>query len=294
MRRLAIGVSLTAILAGVLSAVEAQQSKTTNASLAGQVLGREGAPLGGVVVNLLKLTGDEVDGSFPERVSTTDAIGRFVFRGLEARRYRLRVTAKFAKYTDLPCGPAEPLPRSSPSWEAHNKNSWLVSVLHTSDGGLAEMVLSDDLSLAPGQTREVVVDLRCGPAPVRASSALDGIWQGKTSQDGEIAITVKGGGIVSIHVGFSLKLDSACTMPGSPMARERLGGTADSTYGIPVRITNQAFSAATGPPDVEMRISGKFSGDGASGQIDIQASPSSGCSGKDKVTWKVGREAPTK
>jgi hypothetical protein len=294
MRRLAIYLSLAAIVAGLPSIVEAQQSKTTKASLAGQVLGRDGAPLGGVEVNLLKLTGDEVDGSFPQHVSTTDARGNFVFRVLEAGRYRLRLSARFAKNSDLPCGPAEPSARSSAPWSAHNKNSWLVTVLQTRDGGLVEQVLSDALSLAPDQNRAERVDLRCGPAPVREPSPLDGIWKGKTSQQRKITITVEGGSIVSINFGFSLKLDSPCTKPGSPVATDRMGGETDTTYGIPVRITNGAFSATAEAPDVAARILGKLSGDGASGEIDLQASSSSGCSGKDKVTWNAWRVAPTK
>jgi hypothetical protein len=116
-----------------------------------------------------------------------------------------------------------------------------------------------------------------------------------TSQERKIAITVEGGAIVSINFGYHLKLDSPCTKLGNPVARDDLGGNAKVTYGFPLRITNGEFSTTEeGAPDLVARILGKFSGDRVGGHMELEASPSSGCSGKDKVTWSATHAAPKK
>ena len=127
-------------------------------------------------------------------------------------------------------------------------------------------------------------------AAAHAQNALDGVWKGKTAQGRDIAITVKSGAITSLKMAVRLKLDSPCAKPGSPVALDYRGGEAESSYVKPIPITGGSFNLTSGLFDVDAKVSGKFSGDALNGEILLQAAPSSGCSGKDKVTWSATKK----
>ena len=126
----------------------------------------------------------------------------------------------------------------------------------------------------------------------RAPVSVDGRWVGKTSQDRPIEFVVNGGAVASLKVGMRLELDAVCARPGSPVAADYRGGEADVTFGKPVPVTEGKFVASAGVSDVDARITGEFSDSGATGTVDLQAAPASGCSGKDRVTWSATRQEP--
>ena len=145
-----------------------------------------------------------------------------------------------------------------------------------------------------GQIGQIVFAMLLASIHAHAQGNLDGIWKGKTSQGREFVVAVKGGAVSSIKLGFSLKLDSPCAMPGTPIAVDYRGGEAETTFGKPVMIAQGSFSVTSGLHDVDAKISGKFSGDTVKGAIELQASANSGCSGKDVLTWSATRAALTK
>jgi hypothetical protein len=114
---------------------------------------------------------------------------------------------------------------------------------------------------------------------------------GKTSQDRAIEFVIKGGAVSSLKLGVRLKLDAVCARPGSPVATDYRGGEADVAYSTPVSISSGKFSLNAGVSDVDARVQGELSQGGAAGTIDLQATPASGCSGKDHLTWSAGRTA---
>lgn len=133
-----------------------------------------------------------------------------------------------------------------------------------------------------------------GPASESASRpdvpvSVDGTWIGKTSQDRAIEVVVRDGAVSSLKVGFSLKLDAVCARPGSPVATDYRGGEADVTFGKPVPVTAGRFVVNAGISDVDAQVIGEFSSSGATGTIDLQPTPASGCSGKDRLTWSAAR-----
>jgi hypothetical protein len=127
-----------------------------------------------------------------------------------------------------------------------------------------------------------------------AQGSLDGTWKGKTSQGRDITINVKNGAISSLNFGLRLKLTSPCAKPGSPVATDYRGGEATSSYAKPVPVINGTFTLMSGVSDVDAKISGKFAGSTLTGNIEMKASPGSGCSGKDVATWSATQAASRK
>lgn len=125
----------------------------------------------------------------------------------------------------------------------------------------------------------------------RVPVSADGRWVGKTSQDRPIEFVVNGGAVVSLKVGMRLGLDAVCARPGSPVATDYRGGEADVTFGKPVPVSENKFVTTAGVSDVDGQVTGEFSDSGATGTIDLQATPASGCSGKDRVTWSATRQS---
>jgi hypothetical protein len=118
---------------------------------------------------------------------------------------------------------------------------------------------------------------------------MDGTWVGKTSQDRVIEFVIKGGAISSLKFGGRLKLNAVCARPGSPVATDYRGGEADVAFSTPMPVSSGKFSVNAGLSDVDARVQGELSHEGATGTIDLQATPASGCSGMDRVTWSAAR-----
>lgn len=126
-------------------------------------------------------------------------------------------------------------------------------------------------------------------APAASATDHNGTWAGKTSQDRPIEFVVRGGAISSLKLGVRLKLDTVCARPGAPVGTDYRGGEADVAFSTPMPISSGKFSLTAGVSDVDARGQGQFSAAGATGTIDLQATPASGCSGKDSVTWSAAR-----
>jgi hypothetical protein len=124
--------------------------------------------------------------------------------------------------------------------------------------------------------------------------AIDGTWTGKTSQDRLIEFVVKDRVVSSLKLAMSLKLDAVCARPGSPVAVDYRGGEAEATFAKPVPVTSNKFTVETGVSDVDARVQAEFSQAGATGTIELQATPASGCSGKDRLTWSATRVLTSK
>lgn len=139
-------------------------------SIEGRVIRAENTPVSGAEVKLRRMAGDDGRRTLEERIAKTAEDGKFAFRALEAGSYMLSITTKYADERMLPCKPSGLL--------ARNRNSWLMAVARTADGGIVQVVTSDRLTIAGGQTRNETVDLRCrtaeGGAP-RAMAALLGL-----------------------------------------------------------------------------------------------------------------------
>lgn len=129
-------------------------------------------------------------------------------------------------------------------------------------------------------------------SPARESVSPDGRWVGETSQDRPVKFVVSERAVTSLKLGARLNLDAVCARPGSPVATDYRGGEADVTFGKPVPVTEGTFVASIGLSDVDARVAGEFSDSSATGTIDLQATPASGCSGKDRLTWSAVRQAP--
>lgn len=130
-------------------------------SIEGKVIRADNTPVAGAEVKLRRMAGDDVDETFEERTARTAEDGKFAFRALEAGTYALSITTKYADERMLPCKPSGLL--------ARNRNSWLMAVARTADGGIVQVVTSDRLTVEGGQTRNETVDLRC-----RTSDAVVG------------------------------------------------------------------------------------------------------------------------
>ena len=123
---------------------------------------------------------------------------------------------------------------------------------------------------------------------------IDGTWVGKTSQDRAIEFVIKGGAVSSLRLGMSLKLDAVCARPGSPVATDYRGGEATVDFSKPLPVASGKFTATAGVSDVDARVQGEFSQNGATGTIEMQAAPASGCSGTARLTWSAARAQMSK
>ena len=155
--------------------------------------------------------------------------------------------------------------------------------------GCAVLVLCVSPALIGGQDPSPAAT-PASPSP-QATSTLDGTWKGTTSQEKPISLGIKSDALTEFRIGWTIEFEKVCRPADTNVPQKSRQGTHVLRFQAPEALRAGVLKTQVGvESDLDLILSGTFTPEGASGQIEISTIPSSPCKGATKATWKAKRD----